>query len=333
MASYPISSRRYGFAAALEATQGTGETITLSSHAMRLADFEDPTEGYLRPNLRDTHATGGLGVLGPAEPAGRFYEMPLTWVPIGAGSAYAFTSESNLTVPEHDALIVCAGFTRTVDATPSSESVTYALSDDPQDGTYGTVTTQLQFDNKEYAGTAGVLAGLSLECEAGGYPTLSGPLRALATAPAEQALESHTYDSTALPIWKGSSALTISGASGVVPLSVSIDWGLEVSERPNATATDAHGGWKTVAYRPVLTLRAETLALSSWNPYSDRAASTSRTIDLVFGDTQYERFDIDIDAAYVLEVDHADVDGKRIWEVQYLCATPSSGAVCSIVFD
>lgn len=334
MADYPIPTRLFAFAAKVEASRGVAETISWSTDAIRLLDVPTIEPILLSPNTRPNAATGSLDPAPPAQPSGKGWRIRGQFVPFGPGTAYAANN-----LPECDPLLIAAGMTRTVVATPGNERVTYTPTDNPQGATNSTVTAVLEKDNKKYQLTAGVIEELTIECDAGGFPVASFSLVGIATDPAEQALEAATYDSitgAAYPLWAGMDALKIGAVTGLAPRRVVADWGLNVVELPNANIPGGHGGYKTVARNPMLTITAQTLPLSSWNPWDEMASATPSAIDVAFGTTQYRKVALDADYAQPEPPDgvsETDLNGVMGYEVRYLCAKSGSGAVLNIVFS
>lgn len=331
MATHPVPTRLIGFAAALESAGGTPETISLGDDAIQLAeptDIEGPL--YLAENKRVGVIEGHAHTRGaaPSAPSGRFMRLPFRVEARGAGSAY---SASNLP-PEH-VLLVAAGFSFAVVTTSGSESVTYTLDEDPNTGTDDTLTVQFQKGNREFVLTYGVVEGLTLEVEAPGIAYWSGTIVGIYSADTEQALEDHSsgYSSVAPAKWNNASPLSIGGVSTIIAPSMTVTWGRQAIIRPKPDATGI-AGIKLGFYDPTLSLSAETLAKSTWDPDDDFNAVTQRAIDATIGGTQYYRLKLNADAAYVDQVVRSENNDLTHYEVDYSLRYNST-ATAQIIYD
>jgi hypothetical protein len=311
--AYPELTRRTAFAAAVESTPGVDAAPTLAANAIRLAGPLVVEEFYLQENSCDDVLFGGLGTLAPEAPAGRALRMRGRAVLVGHGAAYG-----NTALPVVHPLLAAAGLVPTVDAaTPGSETVAYATSDDAN-----TTITAVAFQSgKLYRLTRGVVDSFTLQADAGGFPILSFSVVGVAEAPAEQPLVTiPVTDDVAYPIWRGADSLEVGGATSLVPRSMTAALELAVAARSDANGSDAH-------------VRAEVPALGAWNPYQERAQRTPRGITARFGQTQYQRVTLDVPAALAVDVNDTDENGMRVYDVQYLVTRAPSGADLTLTFD
>jgi len=296
MATHPIPERLHGFAAKLESTGGSAETISKSTDAIQLAEPSTIEWLAVEGNRRENVVAGSLNMrpVAPGDPSGVYGRVNWRLELRGTNAAYSAS-----TLPPADPLLIAGGMARTVTTTSGSESVAYDPSDDPNTGTDDTVTMEVQTANKEYVLKGGVTESLRIECTAGGIAYLVGSTIGVYDSDTEQSLESHTYSTTDLAIWSNSGPLDISGTTSIIGKRFVLDYNLSAAVR---AAPDADGLAAIVAKitgrNPTLEIEAETLAKSTWDPDSDWRNSTAKTADIVVGDSQYNRFDVDIDAMY-----------------------------------
>lgn len=323
--SYPEVWKRAAVAAKVEATAGTPETLSWSTHAIRMVGAQLPEEGYLAPNSREDAITGGMGTPPPAEPAGRFWRLPLRFPIMGAGSAYAYVSEDSNTLPECHPFLRAAGLSLNV----AGSIATYSLSDDPTTA----ITAYIETASKKVVLTYGVVEGLRIVFRAGSPPMAEGTLVGIHNAITEQAIEAATYDTfTAAPwpILKGSSSLVI-GSYQPQFQEIELAFNTVYETNLNGNAADGHGGGRIVSRNPTATVRGRVAAISSWDPRADLLARTSRTLDIICGATQYKRVKVDADVAIVLDAQFRQEGNFMNYEVTYQL-TPAT-AEASLIFD
>jgi hypothetical protein len=322
--SYPLHRRRFAIAAKEESTYGTENAPAFTADAFRVLEVPTVSLGALSMNERDNWVTGGLGGLRGAGGSGLLHTISGPAVFIGPGVAY-----DDATVwPNVHALLLTA-FSATVDTTPSSESVTYDISDSPDTG----LTVYTNFDGKQFQTLGAVLSSLVIEGEAGKWPTWTFELMGIHDSIAEADYPATVTYKSALPPLMANIAMTIGSYSPVIR-SFSLDLGLEVALRGDGNAVNAHQGYRIVKRTPRLTATVEVDDAANYNPWDDFQNATARTIDLTIGGTQYNRFAIDIDEAAVAEPPSSvDLDGLSGAEVVYGIHTPSSGNELTIVAD
>jgi hypothetical protein len=302
---------------------------------VRLLEAPTVEEVYLAENLTDDIITGRLGVITMAPPGARFFRVRATAALIGRGSAYGAGI-----YPELDAVLVAAGFTRTLVA---GASVTYSPNDDPNSGPLSTMAMMVQQDGKRYPLKYCVTEDFSLSCGAGGFPTAAFSLVGILDGDVtEQALEPASYSNTPFPIWKGAGSLAISGVVNPVPRTFDLNFGLASAPRLDANAADGHGGFRVIGRVPELRVRCEVPNMTDWNPRADWGARTPREIDAQFGVTAaaFSKIAIDIDDARVIGVSSVDDGGMRMYDIMYRVTMPGAGmgggggaVECNIVFS
>ncbi len=321
--------KRAAVAAKVEASPGTPESLSWSTNAIRVIGATIPERGFLAENDRDDAITGLLDTPEPAAPAAEFARVSLRFPLIGAGAAYAYSSESSNTLPECHPLLRAAAMSLAVSGGAGSEKATYSQNDDP--------TTAITLC-VEVAGKKWVLTFCQAESFrtiwAAGHPAMAeGTYVGILSALTEQALESATYDSfTAAPwpIVKGASSLVI-GSYQPEFQEVTVDHGLSTGPILNGNATDAHGGYKTTNRRMIATVEAYVPALSTWDPMADEKARTPRTFDMAAGTVLYKRVKFDADAAVARGVNKS-LEGEFVRYTAPYQLTPAA-AVGSLVFD
>jgi hypothetical protein len=324
--NYPVLRKRFAFAAGVEATPGTPETLAWNTHAIRLLSITKPEPDYLSPNTTEGVVTGNLGNAPDLAPAGKFYSSQIRWALMPAGSAYSFSSEASKNVPECHPLLRAAGYGLSV----GSSIATYSLSDDPVTA----ITAWMECAGKKYIFTYAVIDGLTIEETAGSYPVMSGRLIGVCSSEAEADLDAATYDamagSTAPPIMKGSGSLVVGSYQ---PQFQSLTVSLNTVAQPNLSgnATDGHAGYRIVSRGPTAVLNARVVAAATWDPRADVDARTSRTLDTVCGSTQYSRVKLDMDA--VAAQTTSLVEDGDYWNYSVAYKINEATATCNVVWD
>jgi len=329
----PHMWKRAALAARVEAAPGTPEALSWSTDAIRVLGAMIPQRDWLAPNRRDDAITGSLDTPPSAEPAGEYYRIPLRFPLIGAGSAYAYTNETTKNVPECHALLRAAGMSLAVTGGGGSEAATYSQNDDP----VTTITIWLEVGGKKYVFTACQAESFKQVWAAGSFPVVEATFIGVANALTEQALEAATYDSFTAAPWtnmKGTQALVV-GSFEPEFQGVDIEHGLSTGPLLNGNAADAHGGYKITSRRLVLTVRARTPALASWDPMLDEKNKTPRAITMRAGlaaaGGQYKRVKFSAASGVAENVQMAQ-DGDFInWTVPYNLGTASPTA--NLIFD
>lgn len=293
----PYNVKLQGLAVERELTYGTDPTPT-TAEAIRVVGFlwSGMRPEYAFPNKRADVFTNSLVKVTPGIPAGRIMNLDFEVQVIGAGSAY---SSSNL--PEMDALLGACGLGRSIVTTGGSESVSYSLAD----------TSHASCTIWAYAGgdlfkIVGCRGNVVWDVAAG----MLGKMRfsmsgMLSTAPAETAVFSGSYDSVVPPAAKGMSlAIVPSGGSSWTPRAATftVTPGNQIARLDDVNGSDGIESFEIVGREPKFTLTCRKPDLSDYTLYARALAQTAHTIDATLGSTQYNRMDLDIDAAY-LETD------------------------------
>jgi hypothetical protein len=322
---YPKLSRRVAFAAKLEATPGAKTLPTVLTDAIRLLEVPTYEEFYLAENMTDEIITGKLGVLMLAPPGSRAMRIRGRSPIMGTTAAF---SASNL--PELDPIFVAAGFTRTLVTTAGSETVSYEPTDDPSVGATTTICAKLQMDGKEFVMYWGVVEEFSITADAAGFASCSWSIVGIMDPPVERDLpEATSFDATNFPVWKGPLSLVLNpiAAGKIFGRSFTLNVGNTASPRVDANSADGLAGYLLTGRVPQLDLRMEPTLLTDFNPRADWNARTGRkiTISLGIGALQWNKLDIVMGDARVMNVVGADDNNLRYWDVSYRVTMPLSG--------
>ena len=307
MADTPI--RIEGLLAKIEGTYRTDPTPDGTNDAMILSEafFSSMTIENRAPNLRENVRNGTLMPVAPGVPRGRTVAGTLNLELRGAGAAYAAGTR-----PEADPLIRASGFSSTVDATPGSETVTYAQINSGFEGVtiwaYG-------------AGNVYKINGCRCNMV---WPIVAGELGILRfefigfldTAPATAALPAQTF-ATAVPQSAVGMSFTV-GAWSPDIITGEFNSGTNLVVKPSGNHSDGFSEVQISQFDPRITFSAPTLALATFDPYADRLAATTRAIDWTVGGSQYNRADLAVASAYqVAEPGHEAPDDFTGWGLDY----------------
>lgn len=138
----------------------------------------------------------------------------------------------------------------------------------------------------------------------------------MVTDPATTAVASITYLTTAAPSVI-SAALTVGSWSPDFE-SVVLNFGAEVVERPNGNLASGMR-FRVARHRPRVMILSESIALATYDPYTDRKTPTARTIALtVPGAGAGSRVKLVGVTGYVSDPRHSDLTGFTGWDLNYL---------------
>lgn len=240
----------------------------------------------------------------------------------GAGAAYATTTR-----PEIDVLLRACGFSSTVDATASSETVTYV----PVSTGHESITIYYFQD-----GTRHILTGcrgiVSFNLETGSIPRATFTFTGHFTAVTDTALASPTYDSTVPPAVINA-AFTVDSYAAVIA-SLAWDMGNTIATPPDFNAADGYGPIQltkrdvTGSFDP----EAVTVAAEAFEA-NFLAGTTMAVVTGDIGSVQYNQFNIAMPAIYYQSMGPGDRSGVRTYDMGYAAAANSGDDEVTIVFD
>ena len=295
----------------IESSYRTDPTPTGTDDSIILADDgfwgSTMTIENQAPNLRENVRSGTLMPVKPGIPNGRVVRGTLNLEVRGFDAAYSETDK-----PEADVLIRGSGFSAAVDTTPSSEKWTYAQ----EDSGFESYTVWAYGAGNVYKinGCRSVMI----------WPMVSGELGILRfefigfldTAPATASLPSQTFGAQ-VPQSAVGAAFTIGSWSPDI-VTAEFTTGGNLVIKPSANDSTGFSEVQFSHFDPRLTLSAKTVALSTYDPYADIKAATTRAIDWTHGGSQYNRADLAIASAYlVAEPTHEDQDDFTGWGLEY----------------
>lgn len=316
--SYPI--RLDGLLAKIESVYATDPTPTTADNGVRLSSrvWSTMRIQHTYPNRRIESASGSLIRVAPAPPRGRIAELELNVEITGYGAAY---SGANLP-PAHPLFRAC-GLGQAVVTTGGSESVTYTRADTGHES-----CTVWAYAGANLYKITGCRGTLRWTVSPGGLLGVTFMLRGvMRTDPAATALPSITYSSQVPPA-AVATAVTIGGVSSMDVGSCEFETGATVVQVPGANATDGVAGFEISRFDPVFRANVKTIALGTYDPYTNAEAATANSLALTVGSTQYNRMKLAVtSAAYAMDPQHEDQDGFTGWILGY-----DVGAF-SLVFD
>ena len=294
----PYNLRLEGLLVEEEVTYGTDPTPSASADGVRAVGrlWEAMSPEYAFPNKREDVVSNSLVKVAPGLPKGRIMNLDFVVELIGSGAAYSSVTPVR---PAMDALFRACGMSRTHVDTGSSESVSYALAD----SSHASCTIWV------YAGgdlfkIAGCRGNFVWDVLAGGLGQVRFQMQGmLSTAPAETAVASITYDSVLPPAAVGMGlAIVPSGGASWTPWcsSMSVTPGNVIERLDDVNAADGIASFEIVSRAPRITLAVRKPDLTDYTLYARALSQVLHTIDATLGSTQYNRVDLDVDAAYLM---------------------------------
>ncbi len=264
------------------------------------------------PNLRENVRDGTLMPVAPGLPRGRTVSGTIVAELRGAGVAYA-----EVTRPESDALIRSSGYNSVVVTTGGLETVTYSQEDSG-------------FESCTMYVYAGGVSGTTTEYRIVGcrcnmvWPIVAGELNFLRfefigfldAAPTAVALPAQTFE-TAVPQSAVGMSFTVGSWSPDI-ITGEFNSGVVLSVKPSGNDATGFSEVQIASFDPRITFEAPTVAVGTYNPYADRAAATTRQIDWTVGASQYNRADLVVASAYLVEEPtHSNQDGFAAYGLAY----------------
>lgn len=240
----------------------------------------------------------------------------------GAGAAYSASVR-----PEIDVLFRICGLSSTVDASPGTESVTYA----PASSGHESATIYYYQDGTRMIAT-GCRGNVSIAAEVGGLAKASFTITGHVAGPADVALPAPTYDS-ALPPAVKAGAFTIDGFSAVIA-TLNVDLGNTVAMPPDLSASDGFGEVQITSrdvngsFDPEYPLVASEDFVGNWKSGLAMVLATG-----TIGGTQYNRYAVDMPALYYREVAPGDRDGIRTLDLTFGAVESTGDDEVTITFN
>jgi hypothetical protein len=333
MAAPDKRSLVYGFLLDKESTYGTATTPSSSTDQV-LMQFSDRYQATLGVEAFDFDGDIGvssadLGELKRVAMSGKSISADIPVRAKGAGVAYAAGTK-----PELHAALEVSGFTATGSFTASSEKWTYALTGDV--AAYASATCYY-YGHGELRKSKGTVANWSFSFDNQAPPIhtfrLLGIYEGSLTDVAVPAI-TYLYP-TIVPPLAGNSTITIGSWTPVI-YSGSFDLGRAIDNpRVPLNNTGTHLGYLPGGHAARLRLTVERPALATYNYETIRDAATSAAITMVFGSTQYNRWKVNLDTAYLISATPSTRNSVATLDLEYACVNSAPGTedAVEVVFD
>lgn len=294
----PYNLRLEGLLVEEEVTYATDPTPSATTEGVRVVGriWETMAPEYAFPNKREDVVSNSLVTVAPAPPKGRIMNLDFVVELIGSGAAYASGTPVR---PAMDALFRACGMSRTHVDTGGTESVSYALADSSHAS-----CTIWAYAGGDLFKVVGCRGNWVWDVLAGGLGQVRFQMQGLlSTAPAETAVASITYDSVIPPAAVNMGlAIVPSGGGSWTPrlASMSVTIGNEVQRLDDVNSADGIESFEITSRAPRVTMSVRKPDLSDYTLYARALSQVLHTIDATLGSVQYNRVDLDIDAAYLM---------------------------------
>ncbi len=300
-----------GLLAKLEVTYATDSVPVIADDGVlvddRLWTPANPTHAF--ENTREEAASGSLFSLFPATPRGRIVEFEITWDARGAGAVYSST-----VLPEADPLLQACGLARVDDFAGGSENIIYSPSATPTAS--ATVYIYAGGQLIRIVGCRGVLRIPVIAGEQSRF--VFSMMGIVVTDPATTALPVIVYDSTIAPPSVNMALDVDTGLWSPEAFRFELQGGQDIQRLDSVNAVEGVSSFEIVGFDPIAAINARTTILSTYDPYADMRARTSRAIDIQAGTIQYNKWDIAIVDAYVRDPSHSVDNGVVAWDLEYI---------------
>lgn len=299
-----------GLLAKIESQYGTDPTPTVADDGVRISQrlWSNLRKERAFPNQRPTTASGSLLDVVPATPQGRMAAITVALELRGAGSAYSAT-----VLPEADPLLRACGMARTDDFTGGAELVSYS----PADTSHESCTVWGYAAGKLYK-INGCRGTFRLELPPGQLAQLVFELLGiLAADETEVALPQITYDAQVPPAVVGT-GLQLGGSWNPKYSTAAVVLGAQVQRQDSGNASSGIDRFAISGFQPRFQVTAETDALSNFNPASLVTNRTTQSVAATIGSTQYNRLDIAVTDAYLLnDPEPAEFNEFTAWGMEF----------------
>lgn len=277
--------RIFAALAKLEDTYGTDAVPTPAANGVQLEEsfISELQIEFREQNAREATSQRSFGRSGDARPTGRTANVTLVVALKGVSGAI---SSGNL--PEWHPLHLACGHAAVVDATASSEKVTYSLVSEDHES----VTLYLYGARQLYK-LVGCRGNVTEEWNAGQLVIARYAMQGLLIADPEGASVPATvaYAQKAVqPPTVVAASLSVSGYTPDDFTEFSFDAGMQIAARPGGNAPDGHAGFAFTDYNPVIRTTIDMPVLATFDPYSLHKNATQFAFSIGrVGSTQYNR--------------------------------------------
>lgn len=332
----PKTLTLYGLLAKEEVTYGTAVVLAGATDGVDLIKRPSVVTDYMHQGERGGKSPASHGGRKRVGRMGRFATASIGIEPCGAGAAYAVA-----VLPNVHRWLQAGGFTPTVDATPGSESVTYA----PHAvGAEKSLCAEAYERGQKYV-IQGMYANTKLTFDAPGIPMFEFSAFGIQSdLPTDSAVPVITYPTVEPP---KAEAVLLTIGDWVVGNIKNIEFNYErnISPRFLNNSTGLHGGFNVGVERK-LTLKClvEAVALDTaapwssatqYNPFASMEAGEQQAISFSVGGTQYEKFDFEANQAQLVSAPEQEDGAASTWELTYELkpSTLTANDECAIIFN
>lgn len=296
--------------AKIEGTYGTDAVPVAADDGVRLSE-------RVWSNLRIEHAFDGdrrdvtnSSAIVEAQPApriGRTATLEIAWDARGAGATYVSNDH------EAHALMRACGLT----ATLATDEYNYTIADSG----YDSVTLYAYAGGSLYK-IVGTRGNMRWPITAGGLGTMRFVMQGTVTDISTAALPSVTYDAT-LPQPAAGMTFTL-GAWSPDVYDAEFDLGAQVQRLDSVQDTEGIDEFDIAQFEPTLRVNARSVALGTFDPYSDARTPTARAVAVILGATgSYNSFELADAAGYVMDPEHPEDQGMTAWSLTYRLSDPT----------
>ena len=305
--------------AKIESVYNTDPTPTGADNAILVENLSQSNEG-LRMNERNAVRSS----LAPLKQVfgGMLRSISFDVEIKGPGAAYSASVR-----PEIDVLLRACGMGVTVDATPSSETATYA----PVSSAHESCTFYYYQDGILTKMT-GARGNASFSLEGGTHGKISFTFTGHTSTPTDVTLATPTYDST-VPVPFIGASFSIDSFAAVIS-ALNFDLSNTLSTPPDVNAADGYGEIQ-ITSRDVngsFDPEHELVATEAFEANLRSGASMALATGTI-GATQYNQYAISMPAVSYREIGQADRDGVRTLDVGFGAYESTTDDEVSIVFS
>lgn len=314
----PILRKRTQIAIKQEATAGTAEALAAANVVLHtdMPEWE--------PDVAMTDRLAMSASLSPRGSVVGTQAAKIRWKQYLRGTATAPVASSN--EPDFSVPFKGCGLQITVSGSGPNEQSSFkpttSLVVDDTSGVYCTVA--LYEDGKRYM-IHGAVGNCTLTFAVGSPVMAEFEFTGVYNAPTDTALLSPTYPTTVEPAFLGAS-LSVLGYATAKIKTLSLNFGNEISMRPNPNAATGLFTAQIVGRKPAGSMDPEEVLAATKNFFSEWLAGTTGSITtgtFPTGGSNYNQFSLTVPKAKYMKVGHSDREGIATAPIDFECLANS----------
>ena len=311
-------TKRRVLAAKVETTEGTAETLTASEGGILAIEPKVDVDIAMHERNPSKASIGRFASLPGSRRASISFKVEVK----GAGIAYSATD-----LPALNVYLMACGFSKTVDTTPGSETVTYA----PASTGVSSITIGC-YEDGVIKSIKGARGNVKITMKQGEPVTMEFEFVGVWNGLTDGAMIAPTYESTIPPIFR-SATFTVDSYAAVMS-AINIDAGNEMHLRESINTVEGFLSNVITGRKMIGDMDPEMVLVATRDWYGKWLAGTTGALNIgSIGATQYNQFTITGPKLLPTKINDDDAEGQAIAGHSFELAENSGDDEISILFD